>query len=72
MSAAELVLVDLSRAHVLEAVTSILVTAPGARIVGFAPHVDDDRLSSARLAGCIEVLPRSVFFHRLPALLVDP
>ncbi len=67
---AELVVVDLGRADVLEAVASVLVAAPGARIIGFAPHVDDDLLASARVAGCVEAMPRSRFFTRLPVLLV--
>jgi len=32
--------------------------------VGFAPHVEDEVLAKAVVAGC-EALPRSVFFRRL-------
>jgi hypothetical protein len=59
----DLVIVDLVR---LGAAVSLAV-ATGARVVGFAPHVDDDVLRTAEAAGC-EALPRSVFFRRLPAL----
>lgn len=41
--------------------------ATGARVVGFAPHVDGDVLALAEASGC-EALPRSVFFRRLPTL----
>lgn len=60
---ADRVLVDLSRPGVLEAVGAI-----DAEVIGFGPHVDDDLLDAGRAAGCAEVLPRSVFFRRLPEL----
>lgn len=56
----DLVVVDLSRTGVLEAVRSL--PAP---VVGFASHVDTDLLAAARAAGCSEVLPRSRFFATL-------
>lgn len=59
----DLVLVDLKRAGSAVA----LAVATGARVVGFAPHVDDEVLAAAATAGC-EALPRSVFFRRLPEL----
>ncbi len=62
VSDASLLLVDLSRTPMLPAVPS------GVRVVGYAPHVDDDLLQRAEAAG-IEALPRSVFFRRLPELL---
>jgi hypothetical protein len=58
----DLVLVDLQR--IGDAVA--LAVATGARVVGFAPHVDDDVLARAAAAG-VEALPRSVFFRRLPS-----
>ena len=60
----DLVLVDLVRMGPAVA----LAVATGARVVGFAPHVDDDTLAAAGAAG-VEALPRSVFFRRLPDLL---
>jgi hypothetical protein len=60
----DVVLVDLVRVGPAVA----LAEATGARVVGFAPHVDGDALAAAEAAG-VEALPRSVFFHRLPELL---
>lgn len=56
----DVVLVDLRR--VGEQVK--LAVATGARVIGYAPHVDEDTLVNAAGAGC-EALPRSVFFRRL-------
>jgi 2-methylcitrate dehydratase PrpD len=61
--AGDLVLVDLKKLG--DAVG--LATATGARVIGFAPHVDDEILAQAERSGC-EALPRSVFFRRLPNL----
>jgi hypothetical protein len=41
---------------------------PTARIVAFGSHVDDEVLDAARAAGIDDVLPRSLFFRRLPEL----
>ena len=60
---ADRVLVDLSRPGVLDAVGAI-----GGEVIGFGPHVDDTLLGAGLAAGCAEVLPRSVFFRRLPQL----
>ncbi|MEM7285570.1 MAG: hypothetical protein AAF480_04390 [Actinomycetota bacterium] len=60
---ADRVLVDLSRPGVLDAIADV-----DAEVIGFGPHVDDDLLQAGRAAGCSEVLARSVFFRRLPAL----
>ncbi|MEA3019434.1 MAG: hypothetical protein QOI47_958 [Actinomycetota bacterium] len=59
----DLILVDLKRIGAAVA----LAVATGARVVGFAPHVDDDVLAEAEANG-VEALPRSVFFRRLPEL----
>lgn len=65
---ADVVLVDLARPGVLEAVSAL-----GAiRTIGFASHVDHALIESARAAGCGEVLPRSRFFSSLAALLKPP
>lgn len=60
---ADRVLLDLSRPGALGAVAGI-----DAEVIGFGPHVDDDLLEAGRSAGCADVLPRSVFFRRLPEL----
>lgn len=62
----DLVVVDLSRPDAVEAATGL-----GVPVVGFAPHVDDALLATARAAG-IEALPRSVFFRRWPDVGPDP
>lgn len=62
---ADVVVVDLSRPGVLEALPDLA----GARTVGFGSHVDRELLAAARAAGCDEVLPRSRFFARLGELL---
>lgn len=66
-TAADLVVIDLSRAGALEAIASI-----DAPVIGFGPHVDTAALEAARTAGCRLVLPRSQFFRRLPELLHAP
>ncbi|MGY9072042.1 MAG: hypothetical protein ACKVHU_03735 [Acidimicrobiales bacterium] len=60
----DLVLIDLRKREVLDALPS-----GAGRVIGFAPHVDDDLLQAAVEAGCDEALPRSVFFRRLADLL---
>jgi hypothetical protein len=56
---------DLGRPGVLEA----LEAAPaGARVVGYASHVDRDLIDRAEALG-VEVHPRSRFFAGLPSLL---
>ena len=61
---AEVVVVDLNRLDHPGRVGPVR-----GRLIGFASHVDDDRLVAARQAGFDEALPRSVFFRRLPELL---
>ncbi len=56
---AALVVVDLARPDTLAVATDLV--AAGVRVVGFAPHVDDE-LRAAAAAGGVEVLPRSRFF----------
>ncbi len=63
-TAADLVVVDLSRAGVLESLRQV-----DARTIGFGSHVDHELLAAAREAGCDEVLPRSKFFARIGELL---
>lgn len=63
---ATLVIVDLGRAGVLDALPDL--AAAGIATIGFGSHVDEALLAAARAAGCTEVLPRSKFFARLPAL----
>lgn len=62
---AEVVVVDLARPGVLDALAQLGTT----RSIGFASHVDRDLLEAARAAGCQEVLPRSRFFASVNELL---
>ena len=63
---AQLVVVDLSRPGVLEALAEL---GGAVRSIGFASHVDRDLARSAEESGCDEVLTRSRFFSTLPELL---
>jgi DNA-binding NarL/FixJ family response regulator len=45
-------------------------THPSIHVVGFVSHVDRELQAKAKLAGCDEILARSVFVTKLPALLV--
>ena len=62
---AELVVVDLTRPGVLDALPHL----GGARTIGFASHVDRELAAAAAAAGCREVLPRSRVFSSLDELL---
>ncbi len=61
---ADLVVVDLTRPGVLEAVATL--SGP---VIGFANHTERELMDSARKAGCTTVLARSAFFSRLGELL---
>ena len=58
-------LVDLAR-HGGD-IPSVRIAAPGARIVAFGPHVDEEALTAARADGADAVLPRSRFFADVAA-----
>jgi len=65
---AALILVDLSSPGIID----VLAAAPPdntGRLVGFASHVDRQLLRRGREVGCDQVLARSAFFGRLPAIL---
>lgn len=53
----------------LETLEQIRAAAPGARVIGFASHVDLKPLRAARDAGYELTLSRSEFTARLPDLL---
>ncbi|MGH9157538.1 MAG: hypothetical protein ACRD1K_17280 [Acidimicrobiales bacterium] len=65
---AEVVVVDLARPGVLEALAG-LADLGGVRTIGFGSHVDHELLASAAAAGCQKVLPRSRFFASVAELL---
>lgn len=45
------------------------VAARAGRVIGFASHVERERLEEARALGCDQVLARSAFFSQLADLL---
>jgi len=57
---ADVVLVDLSRAGVLDVLAEVV--ALGGRVVGYGPHVEGELLAAATAAG-VEAVPRSRFFR---------
>jgi hypothetical protein len=65
--AGDVVVVDLSRPGVLDAIRA--AAGDGAWVIGFGSHVDRAALEAARQAGCHEVLVRSAFFGRVGELL---
>src|SRR5689334_4807030 len=66
-TAADLVVVDLSRPGVLDALAD--VAGLGVRVIGFGSHVDREVLEDAQAAGCSQVLARSAFFAQIGQLL---
>lgn len=64
---AEVVVVDLGRSGVLDAVLALRAAGSTARIVGFGSHVERDVLAAATAAGCDRVMARSAFFADVAA-----
>ncbi len=60
VSDADVVVVDLARPGVIDALPDLV--AQGPRVVGFGAHVDGALLAAARAAGAAVVLRRSAFF----------
>jgi hypothetical protein len=67
LAGVDVVLIDLSKKGVLDALAAIV--ASDVRVIAYGSHVDKNLLDSARAAGVDEVLPRSRFFGGLPALV---
>lgn len=69
--APRLVIIDLSDSAVAasQAAEAIRAAAPGARLIGFASHVDVKTLKAARDAGFDAALSKSEFTTQLPELL---
>jgi hypothetical protein len=63
-----LVIVELETEGGLEQIQRVKERAPGARLVAFGPHVQEEKLEAARGAGA-EVMPRGQFVKRLPELV---
>lgn len=66
---AALLLVDLEADGAIDVIERCRTMVPTPRIVAFGPHVRDDLFAAAREAGADEILARSAFVTRLPALL---
>lgn len=69
--APRMVIIDLSDCAVAasQAAEAIRAAAPGARLIGFASHVDVTTLKAARDAGFDAALSKSEFTTELPDLL---
>ena len=65
-ASADLYVVDLTRFP--ESAFWNFRPGPRTRLVGFAPHVDNEAITEARSAGFDAVLPRSIFFRRFPEI----
>ena len=70
-AAPRVVFVDLAAGEwtTREVLERLIRLAGAAPFVAFGSHVDTERLESARLAGCAQVLPRSKFTAQLPELV---
>ncbi len=68
-SAATLVVVDLARPGVIDALGDLAALHPRPTILGFGSHVDREQLTEARHAGADRVLARSAFFTDLTTYL---
>lgn len=66
---ATLLIVDLDAEDALEAIALAAGASPRPRIVAFVSHVRAELASEARRAGADEVMARSAFVTRLPALV---
>jgi CheY-like chemotaxis protein len=66
-----LVILDLSALNVdpQTAVSRLRESQPALAIVGYAPHVHEDRLRAAAEAGCKEVLTRGQFDRQMEQIL---
>jgi hypothetical protein len=47
----------------------VKLAGPDVWFVAFGPHVEEEALANAKIAGCQVVLPRSKFADRLPTLM---
>jgi DNA-binding NarL/FixJ family response regulator len=65
-----LVIVDLnSRNQPVATIEKLRATQKELRVVAFLSHVQTELAAQARAAGCLEVMPRSVFTQNLAAIL---
>lgn len=70
--ARQLLLIDLNQPNLdWDLLESIHQQNNSLTSIAFGPHVDTERLSKARTAGCTYVMPRSQFSAQLPQLLEE-
>ena len=66
----KLVIVDLnSRNQPVATIERLRATQKELRVVAFLSHVQTELAAQARAAGCLEVMPRSVFTQNLAGIL---
>ena len=66
----KMVIVDLNaRSNPIAAVQVLCATHKELRVLAFLSHVQTDLAAQARAAGCLEVMPRSVFTQNLATIL---
>lgn len=67
----QLVIFDLSQIglQLPPAIATVRATAPAARVMAFGPHVEEELLAGAKIAGCDEVLSNGQFHREQAAIL---
>ncbi len=66
----KMVIVDLNaRSNPIATIQDLCATHKELRVLAFLSHVQTDLAAQARAAGCLEVMPRSVFTQNLATIL---
>jgi len=66
----KLVIIDLNaRGNPLATIEHLRATQKELRVVAFLSHVQTELAAMARIAGCTDILPRSLFTRNLAAIL---
>ena len=66
----KLVIIDLNgRGNPLATIEHLRATQKEMRVVAFLSHVQTELAAMARIAGCTDILPRSLFTRNLAAIL---
>ena len=68
-----LIVLDLTMAalNLADVVPQLRTAAPGATIIAYGPHVQEDRLAAAQAAGCDQVLTRGQWNAQMDELLAS-
>lgn len=69
----KLVVIDLTHAvtDLMPLLSELRSQAPSAKVIAFGPHVQEQRLTAAREAGCDQVLTRGQWHHGAEQILSD-